>query len=104
MDYDWPGNVRELKNTLTRAPHSAKVAFYLQKIFSLARLLQAQSDAIPAGQSETAAAPAQESRKLQEDPCDQGFCATPTAEDPAPAEGLPARLVSPVAAEISCRL
>ena len=100
MDYDWPGNVRELKNTLTRALTFCEGGILLAEDIQLGAATQAQSDAIPAGQSETAAAPAQESRKPQEDPCEQGFCATPTAEDPASAEGLPGKLINPATADI----
>ena len=100
MDYDWPGNVRELKNTLTRALTFCEGGILLAEDIQLGAATQPQNDAISAGQSETTAASAQESRKPQEDPCDQGFCATPPAEDPASAEGLPGRLASPAAADI----
>ena len=100
MDYDWPGNVRELKNTLTRALTFCEGGILFAEDIQLGTATQPQNDASPASQSDNTANPAQDPRKPQEDPCDQGFCAQPSAENPAPLEGLPGRIASPYAADI----
>jgi len=92
MEYDWPGNVRELKNTLTRALTFCEGGILFAEDIQLGHAVQSQNEA---PQSETPSVAGQESRNLQDAPCDQGFCSTAPAEDAANPGGLPGNIVAP---------
>ena len=92
MEYDWPGNVRELKNTLTRALTFCEGGILFAEDIQLGHAVQSQNEA---PQSETPSVAGQESRNLQDAPCDQGFCSTAPAEDAATPGGLPGNIVAP---------
>ena len=92
MEYDWPGNVRELKNTLTRALTFCEGGILFAEDIQLGHAVQGQSEA---PQSEAPSAAGQESRNLQDAPCDQGFCSAAPAEDAANPGGLTGNLAAP---------
>jgi len=92
MEYDWPGNVRELKNTLTRALTFCEGGILFAEDIQLGHAVQSQNEA---PQSETPSVAGQESRNLQDAPCDQGFCSTAPAEDAANPGGLPGNIAAP---------
>lgn len=91
MDYDWPGNVRELKNTLTRALAFCEGGILFDEDIQLGTPMP-QNDAGQASQGENTPAPAQETRKPQDDPCEQGFCSTSTSDAVPQPVGAPAQV------------